>query len=189
MLKKTITYKDLDDNDVTEDFYFNLNKAELIELELGKDGGLTGYMQAIVKSGNGGEIIILFKEILKSAYGKRSEDGRRFIKNDRLWDEFVQTEAYPILFMEVVTDAEKSAEFIKAIMPADLIAKAEAGEPAFPNENANQKVASGKKRMSREEILAGMRAKTKVLKQSDILVMTQEEVDAALDAGATIEGL
>lgn len=120
MLKKTITFKDLDGNDVTEDFYFNLNKAEIAEMELSKEGGLTAYLQEIVQATNGGEIIAAFKDILTKAVGRRSEDGRRFIKSQEITDEFMQSEAYSVFFMELVTDAEASSDFIKAIMPSDL---------------------------------------------------------------------
>jgi hypothetical protein len=122
MLKKTITYKDLDGNSRTEDFYFNLTKAECVEMQLSKGGeeGLSGYLNEIVKSNDGALIIENFKEIIKKAYGKRSEDGRHFIKNAQLTEEFMGTEAYSDLFMELVTDAEASAKFIEGIVPADL---------------------------------------------------------------------
>lgn len=120
MLKKTLTYKDLDGNSVTEDFYFNISKAEITELELSVKGGFASHLNKIVGSDNGKDILATFKEILRLSVGRRSEDGRRFIKNQEITDEFFQTEAYSDLFMQLVTDAEFSAEFVTAILPSDM---------------------------------------------------------------------
>lgn len=124
MLKKTITFSDLDGNAVTSDFYFNLSKAELTEMELSTKGGMQAYLQSIIASEDGGAIIQAYKDILRRSYGRRSADNQSFVKSEAAWDHFVGTEAYSILFMELCTDAEKSAEFINGVMPADLIAAA-----------------------------------------------------------------
>ena len=109
MLKKTLTYSDLDGNPVTEDFYFSLSKAEIAEMELSYDGGLQTHLKRIVANKDGAAIIGAFKNILTSSVGRRSEDGRRFIKSDEITQEFMQTDAYSELFMELVTDADASA--------------------------------------------------------------------------------
>lgn len=120
MLKKTITFKDLDGNEVTEDFYFNLNKAEIAEMELSYEGGLSDYLQVIIKKTDGGAIITAFKDIVTRSVGRRSEDGRRFIKSPDITNEFLQTEAYSEMFMELVTSAEAAAKFIEGIVPEDM---------------------------------------------------------------------
>lgn len=120
MLKKTITFKDYNDNELTEDFYFNLNKADIAKMQLSTEGGFGEYIQAIIKANNGKEIIELFEKILSMAYGVRSEDGRRFKKDPELFKEFMQTEAYSVFFWELVTDANAGAAFVRGIMPADL---------------------------------------------------------------------
>lgn len=120
MLKKTITYKDLDGNDVTEEFYFNLTVAELAEMELHEEAGLSKKLGDIVKGGNNREIIATFKMILETAIGRRSEDGKRFVKDQEARDNFMQTDAYSVLFMELLTNAEAAAQFIVACMPKDL---------------------------------------------------------------------
>lgn len=128
MLKKTITFKDLDGNDVTEDFYFNLSKAELAELELSRQGGLTAYLATLTKdSTNGPEIIETFKTLITMTVGRRSEDGRRFIKNQEITDEFLQSDAYSEFFMELITDPDASETFARGIMPKDLMDKVDAG--------------------------------------------------------------
>ena len=124
MLKKTITYKDYNDNERTEDFYFNLSKAELMEMEMGVSGGLAEMIQRIVSAQDAPSIIKIFKDLILKAYGVKSADGKRFEKTEKLSAEFAQTEAYSILFMELATDADAAAAFVNGIMPADVVAKA-----------------------------------------------------------------
>jgi hypothetical protein len=121
LLKKTITYKDFNGEEVSEDFYFHLSRAELVELEMSHRGGLSVSLERIIASEDNKSIIAEFKNIILSSYGKRSDDGRRFIKNQEVRDEFASTEAYSTLFMELVTDTNAATEFINGIMPADLI--------------------------------------------------------------------
>lgn len=123
MLKKTITFEDLDGNKITEDFYFNLSKAELIELELSTKDGLMETLKSIVAEQDGAKIIEYFKKIILMAYGKRSDDGRRFIKSEELRTEFSQTDAYSVLFMEFATDAKAAATFVQGIMPAGMVSE------------------------------------------------------------------
>lgn len=120
MLKKTITYVDFNGDEVSEDFFFHLSKAELVELELSHEGGLTEQLKRIVEAEDGKAIVAEFKNIILGSYGERSPDGKRFIKNQTIRDEFESTEAYSTLFMELVTDAEKAAEFVQGIIPKDL---------------------------------------------------------------------
>ena len=120
MLKKSITYKNFDDETVTEDFYFNMTKAELVELELSEDGGLADTLKAIVDAKDGAKIIEYFKKIILMSYGERSEDGRRFIKTKEMADAFSHTEAYSQLFMGLATDADEASAFVNGIMPSDL---------------------------------------------------------------------
>ena len=134
MVKKTITYSDYNGVQRTEDFYFNLTKAEVSEMELSVDGGLAAMIESIIKAKNVPAIIKIFKELLMKSYGVKSPDGRRFIKSPELTTEFTQTEAYSILFMELGTDAEKAADFVNAIVPSDL--KAEMKEETKQENNA-----------------------------------------------------
>ncbi|WP_443670289.1 hypothetical protein [Gemmiger formicilis] len=119
MLKKNIKYVDYDGNERTEDFYFNLNKAEVIELQLGTVGGLTKTLEKIVQEKDTSRIIEYFKTIILKAYGEKSADGRRFIKSQELRDAFEQTEAYSELFMELARDAKMAAEFINGVLPKE----------------------------------------------------------------------
>lgn len=120
MLKKTITYTDYDDNQRTEDFYFNFSKAELAEMELSENGGMSKFLKRIIDENDNKKLVQLFKEMVLNAYGKKSDDGKRFIKSQELRDEFSQTEAYTELFMELASSGEKAAAFFNAIVPASI---------------------------------------------------------------------
>lgn len=120
MIKKTITYTDYFDTERTEDFYFNLTKAELFEMEMGTDGGLEHYLQRISQEQDRDKLFQYFKKVILSAYGEKSDDGKRFVKSEELSQAFCQNPAYDILMMEFFNDPEYAAEFISAIMPKDL---------------------------------------------------------------------
>lgn len=130
MLKKTITYTDYNGVEKTEDFYFNLTKAELMKMELMTAGGLTETITRIVNAKDAPAIIAIFEDLILKAYGVKSPDGKRFEKSQALRDEFAQTEAYSILFMELATDADAAAKFVNGIVPADMTAAQPAIAPA-----------------------------------------------------------
>lgn len=121
MLKKTITYYDYNDVERTEDFYFNLSKAEIMEMEMGTTGGLAEMINKIVQTQDAPAIIKVFKDLILKAYGERSADGKRFEKkNGTLAEAFAETEAYSQLFMELATDADAAARFVNGIIPKDM---------------------------------------------------------------------
>lgn len=134
MLKKTITYTDYNEVERTEDFYFNLSKAELAEMELSVDGGFAETTKKIADTKNAPELVKLFKELILKAYGEKSADGRRFMKVDEKGNSlaigFSQTEAYSQLFMELSQDADAAAKFFTGVIPADLGKEVAAQMPA-----------------------------------------------------------
>lgn len=179
MLKKSITYDDYSGGTFTEDFYFNLSKAELVELELSYEGGLSESLKRIVASEDGAQIIKEFKNIILKSYGKRSEDGKRFIKNQQMRDEFESTEAYSVLFVELVTDADAASEFVRGIMPQGVV----------PDEQLELATANP----SPEAVQAGLSPVPAIAGVDDIpqdgpKKLTQDEI-AALDADDLKSGL
>lgn len=124
MLKKTITYEDFNGDTVSEDFFFHLSQAELVELELSHEGGLSESLKKIVAAEDGKAIISEFKNIIMTSYGVRSPDGKRFVKNQALRDEFESTEAYSTLFMELVMDTDAAITFVNGIVPAKMAVEA-----------------------------------------------------------------
>ena len=128
MIKKTVTYTDYNGVERTESFYFNLSKAEVMEMELSADGSMAESIQKIVDAKDAPAIIRVFKDLVLKAYGVKSDDGRRFMKvkadGSRYADDFKETEAYSQIFMELATDADAAAKFVNGIIPSDLGQKA-----------------------------------------------------------------
>jgi len=123
MLKKTIKYVDYNGVEREEDFYFDLSKAEITEMELSQDGGMSNLIQKIVNTKDMPSLIKIFKQLILKSYGEKSADGRRFIKSEQLSTEFTQTPAYSELFMELATDEKAAADFINAIVPQEVSEK------------------------------------------------------------------
>ena len=120
MLKKTITYTDYNGVERKEDFYFNLTKEELMEMEMSTKGGLAEMIQRVVDSKDVPEIIKIFKELVLKAYGEKSPDGRRFMKSKEISEAFSQTEAYSEIFMELALDEKAASDFVNGILPSKL---------------------------------------------------------------------
>ena len=123
MIKKTITYKDFDGNDRSEEYRFHLYKHELIEMNFSAAGGMDKIIQNIIDTKDTGRMLKIFKDLIMRAYGELSTDGKTFIKvrdGHKLVDDFVQTPAYEALYMELITDDKAAAEFINGIIPNDL---------------------------------------------------------------------
>lgn len=121
MLKKTIEYVDYEGEKRVEDFYFNLSQAEVTQWMM-QPGNYTldKVLLTLVKAKNGRRMMEVIEDLILRSYGEKSFDGKRFIKSEEMREEFKQTEAYSNLFMELITDDTKAADFILGIFPKDL---------------------------------------------------------------------
>ena len=120
MLKKVITYTDYDGNERTETHYFNLSKAELLDMEMFTAGGFSNMLERVIEEKDQVEIVKIFKELVLKSYGIKSDDGKRFMKSDEITRAFTETEAFTELYMELATDSEAAAAFANGIMPKDI---------------------------------------------------------------------
>ena len=120
MIKWPIEYTDYNGNTVKEDFYFHLNKAELMQMQFGANGAYSQFIERITNQRDLKVLGTEFENIILNAYGEKSDDGRTFKKSDDIRENFKSTEAYSELFMELITDSEKAVAFIKGILPKDL---------------------------------------------------------------------
>lgn len=117
MYKHTVTYEDFNGNTRTEDLYFNLSRSELVMLDNSVPGGLGNRLQRMVKAADNVEIMETVDWLLRNSYGIKSDDGRRFIKGDAVYDEFKQTEAFDTFFMDLISNEDMMARFIRSILP------------------------------------------------------------------------
>ena len=120
MIKKTIKYVDFNGTEREEDFYFHLSKSELLELSISKSGGLDVLMERLIKQKDVKEIFSIIKEFILRSYGEKSDDGKVLLKSDEISHRFMCTEAYDVLFTELVEDSNKALDFINGILPEDV---------------------------------------------------------------------
>lgn len=126
MFIKTIEYEDFNGTLRKEDHYFHLNKAEIIKwLTTTGDYTLDKVLERLSNERNGKKIMEIFEDLIHRSYGRKSLDGRKFEKTEEIWNDFYQTEAYSILFTELVTDAKNAADFVNGIIPRDLASEVE----------------------------------------------------------------
>lgn len=135
MLRKKIKYVDFNDVEREEEFYFNISKAELMEMEFGTTGGFSEMVKRIVEAQDQPTLMKIFKEFILKAYGEKTADGKRFLKKDEfgrpLSANFEQSEAYSVLYMELITDAKAASDFINGVVPADIAKQAAANPVAL----------------------------------------------------------
>ena len=122
MYKKTISYSDFDNNIVSKEFYFNLSKVELLNMEKNYPGGYGAMLRKIVDADDKNAMIDVVEQLVLDSYGVKSEDGTRFIKSKQLREEFEQTEAYSELVYEILSDDKAATAFLQGIIPASLAA-------------------------------------------------------------------
>lgn len=164
MLEKQITFPDYRGRMITETFYFNLNKPELAELALSRNGGMEEYIKEIIDAKDNAALLETFKRIIQMSVGRLSENGRRFEKSQDITDDFMQTEAYTELFMELVQNADAAAEFIKGIVPEDMMEKldernreySEKELMAMSDEEFDRVVGKDPKKMTRDQLQVAM---------------------------------
>lgn len=120
MLKKTVTYENFNGDTVTEDFYFNYTKAELSDKQFSVSGGLTNLLEQIIKTNDTSKLYSMFRELILSAYGEKSDDGKYFRKSKEISEDFAHTEAYSTIFMELMSSVDAAIAFVSGILPKDM---------------------------------------------------------------------
>ncbi len=188
MIKKTLEFKNFRGEKENVEFYFNMSEGELIKLQLSaidqKTESFQDKLQKIAKGLQGRELVNTIDDLVLNSYGVKSTDGKRFVKNNDLLEEFTSSNAYSALIKELFTDADKLAEFVNGVVPEDLVesTKAEA-EQMSAREKAlaakggyNQKQEAPKSTVVIEPTLP-----TELPASSPVLEVTPEVTPAAVD--------
>lgn len=124
MYAKELSYKDYDGETCVETFLFHLNEVELVDLEVGSGPkGMLDYLQRIQKAKDKAGAIDFIKKLIRMSYGIKSDDGKKFMKSDRIWEEFSASAAYPALFMTLMSSEIEMEAFVNGIVPADVRAQ------------------------------------------------------------------
>lgn len=184
MLKRSITFKNLDNEPITRDFYFNLSMPEVTELEFDMKGGMSAYWTDIVERKAAGELLAAYKDIIKRAFGVRDDDGVTFNKSEEISRKFLQSDAYTVLFMEFFGPEASDSEFtdfLRAIVPVELVDKMPEALPVTENQAIGQRAERTKpEEFSREELLNMDDAKFDKLAGTDPTKMSREVLMVAM---------
>lgn len=181
MLKKTISYEDFNGKKIDRVCYFHLSKSELVELEMSRKGGLQAWIQHIIDSEDGKALIEEFKNLILASYGKRTEDGSGFTKSDELRWEFERTQAYDALFMELVTNAEKAAEFVNGIVPNNFEKEIAALTGSTSADDEAKRVRELGDEQKTDNVFET--SQPRVLTQAEIIEMDADELKSGLATG------
>lgn len=125
MLKKTITYVDYDGRERTEDFWFNLSKTELTKLDAELPGGVLGVLRKIIDKQDRKALVDFIETLILRSYGEKTPDGKRFVKTIDMAEEFMQTPAYDVLFMSILSDTDSQTSFINGVIPQSMVKEIE----------------------------------------------------------------
>lgn len=120
MFKKKITYTDYNGQERTEDFYFNLSRSELIMLESTTPGGYAAMLQRIIDSKDQRQLMNEFTNLIKMSYGVKSDDGKHFIKNDEVVNDFLNSAAFDQMFLEFFTEENAASDFANGVLPSNV---------------------------------------------------------------------
>lgn len=193
MLKKTITYKDFDDNEVVEEHFFHLSKADVIEMNFSKKGGFGAWFEAMTASDDQDQIFQEIKKLVTKSYGVKSPDGKRFIRNQEVREAFLETEAFSELLTALCTDEDASAAFINGVFPAGLeedLAKIAAKQnkvvPVDPRLLEDTQPLDPVDVPFQKARMAVDPAQNRVLTQIEVQAMDADELKHLLAQGATI---
>lgn len=181
MIVKTIQYEDYEDNTVKEDFYFHLSKLEMIEMEIQFEGGLEGHLEKITETQDVREVYDLFKDILISAHGIRSADGKKFYKSEEIRRDFAGSPALGELILHFIANPEEGASFIEECLPGKLVreAKAAAKNNKKDQGEATPVLPTAAPVLEGEQDVSNEKVKTSDAKLSleDIATMPKDEFD------------
>lgn len=120
MFKYDCKYENFDGKEVTETLYFHFSSQELIRMGSENNGSLLERLERIVNTKNDRSALVELADIVLLAYGKRSQDGNRFYKNDEVREDFKASPAYDEVYMRLFLDPEFSEKFMSGILPKDI---------------------------------------------------------------------
>jgi len=176
VLKKDITYKTFSGVTVTDPFVFHLSPGVLLEIEAETPGGMAATLERMQKTNDPALILQTFKKLITRSIGKVSDDDKRFVQNDEIRDEFLQSNAYSSLLLELMRDEEFAATFFNAIMPEGLGELAEAA--SRPSGPQRERVVAESTPVKEEE---------KTMTQLEAAAMDKDELLSKVKDGWTIQ--
>lgn len=146
MYKKNITYTDFNGDERTDAFYFNLSDAEILDLQVSYGGDMSRIMSNMLEKHDAKGLLGIITDLILTSYGEKSNDGKRFMKNQEIRDGFVTTDAYSKLVLDLLNDEKEFEKFMTNVIPSakrealtDIIRKREQGETEEPENVVDMK--------------------------------------------------
>lgn len=179
MIKQSISYVDYNGENQTEDFYFNLSKAEILEMMVA-DENIVESLQNLAKNGTATQAMNWFKDLIQKSVGEKSEDGKRFVKSPEITKNFMESPAFSEFLFDIIQNPAKSEPFVQGLLPNDVLAAMQTeieGEKAV--EFANKSEAA---RALSERNMQGFKKKEAPKKEApkNPAEMSTEELEALL---------
>lgn len=140
MIKKTVTFENVDGVEETQELMFHLSKSDFIHMfREGLDKKLEEWMKipdAKTMSEDEYKVAIAKYEktlmdaldyLVRESYGERVTDADgshpRFVKDKEKTEEFLRSDAYGEFFVSLFQDPDEFAKFIMALIPKGLQAE------------------------------------------------------------------
>lgn len=117
-----VKYEDLNGDPTSEDLYFHMSAKEWVKADGDKaeDGGYEKYINRMIDEQNAINVLRVLEDIVRRAYGVKSPDGKKFIKDVQTTEEFLESLAYDAFLDELLYTEGTSAAFIKSIIPKSM---------------------------------------------------------------------
>lgn len=134
MFKTEIEYENYKGVETTETFYFHLGKGELMEYVMIMGGDPITRIDILSKEGKTGEIVDLFKDLIRRSYGIPDPETGRFIKSKESLNDFVYSGAFDATFFRMASDTDFTTNFVNNVFPESIRKKLEESGLGAPSE-------------------------------------------------------
>lgn len=121
MITREITYTDYNGDEQTEKYYFDLTIPEMLELSFSSAGDIQSTLERLSNSRKVGEIFNIIQTLIFKSVGVKSDDGKRFVKNEEVLNDFKQSRGYEAFLMKMMQDTKYASKFIEQLIPQDRI--------------------------------------------------------------------
>lgn len=121
MITREVTYTDYNGDEQTEKYYFDLTVPEMLELSFSSAGDIQSTLERLSNSRKVGEIFNIIQTLIFKSVGVKSDDGKRFVKNEEVLNDFKQSRGYESFLMKMMQDTDYASKFIEQLIPQDRI--------------------------------------------------------------------
>jgi hypothetical protein len=118
VIKKEITFTNIDGEEVTEEWWFGLEPSDVVDMEIAHLPNPAQYLMQIMEDHDSRALLELWRELMWRSAGKRI--GKLFVKDEATLREFKYGGAYNAIFSEVCSSDDIGAAFFTSILPENI---------------------------------------------------------------------